>query len=164
MQDSWGVSSEWSRGAESPPSTCWLCAGDAAQGMVGLLACMRTLLAHVRFFIHQYPEVLLRAALHPFSAQPRSVLGIALTHVQDLAFGLVEPHEVHTGSLLELIQVPLDDILSLRRVDCTTQPGVICKLAEGALNPSVVHEDTKQYWSQCRPLRDTTCHRSLSGH
>ncbi|XP_055574302.1 serine/threonine-protein phosphatase 1 regulatory subunit 10-like [Falco cherrug] len=34
---------------------------------------------------------------------------------EDPALGLVEPHEVQTG-LLELIQVPLDGILSLRRV------------------------------------------------
>ena len=30
------------------------------------------------------------------------------------------------GLLLKLVQVPLDGILSLRRVDCTAQLGVIC--------------------------------------
>jgi len=35
------------------------------------------------------------------------VLGIAPTHVQDLALGLVEPHEVLMGPLLKLVQVPL---------------------------------------------------------
>jgi len=54
--------------------------------------------------------------------------------MQDLALGLVEPHEVHIGPLPKLVQVPLDGILSLRHVNCTTQLGVICKLAEGALN------------------------------
>ena len=60
--------------------------------------------------------------------------GVAPTHVQELALGLVEPHEVHTGPLLKLVQVPLDGILSLRHVDHTTQLSVICKLAGGALD------------------------------
>jgi len=57
--------------------------------------------------------------------------------VHDLGLGLVEPHEAHTGPLLELVQVPLDGISSLRRIDSTTQLGIICKLAEGALDPTV---------------------------
>jgi len=32
--------------------------------------------------------------------------------VQDLALGVVEPHVVHMGPLLKLVQVPLDGILS----------------------------------------------------
>ncbi|PKU33266.1 hypothetical protein llap_16430 [Limosa lapponica baueri] len=43
--------------------------------------------------------------------------GVALTQVQDPAFGIVEPHEVHTGPLLQPVQVPLDSILSLRKSD-----------------------------------------------
>jgi len=54
----------------------------------------------------------------------------ALIHVQDLTLGLVEPHEVHTGQLLRLVQVPLDAILSFWHVTCTSQLGVISKLAE----------------------------------
>jgi len=50
-----------------------------------------------------------------------------------LALPLVEPHEVHTGPALQLVQVPLDGTPSFWCV-CTTQLGVICKLAEGALN------------------------------
>ena len=47
------------------------------------------------------PQVLLlRAALNRFSSQPVFVLGIAPTHVQDLALGLVELHEVLTGPVL----------------------------------------------------------------
>ncbi|KAK4830883.1 hypothetical protein QYF61_013812 [Mycteria americana] len=103
---------------------------DAAQDTVGLLGCKRTLLAHVQLSIHQYPQVPLpRAALNHIIPQPVLILGIALTQVQDLALGLVEPHEVHTGPLLQIVQVPLDGIPSLRRVNCTTQLGVICKLA-----------------------------------
>jgi len=48
--------------------------------------------------------------------------------MEDLALGLVEPHEVHAGQLLELVQVPLDGIPSFWCVNCTTHLGVICKL------------------------------------
>ncbi|KAK4821037.1 hypothetical protein QYF61_012217 [Mycteria americana] len=65
------------------------------------------------------------------------MLGVAPTQVQDPALGLVEPHEVRTGPLLQLVQVPLDGIPSFWRVHCTTQLGVICKLAEGALDLAV---------------------------
>ncbi|KAK4810201.1 hypothetical protein QYF61_011795 [Mycteria americana] len=140
---------------------------DAAQDMVGFLGCECTLLAHVQLFIHQYPQVLLcRAALNPFIPQPLLIPGLAPTKLQDLALGLVEPHEVHTGPLLKIVQVPLDGIPSLRRVNHTTQVGVVCRLAEGALDPSVyvIDEDIKQYWSQYGPLRDIACHQSPSGH
>jgi len=85
--------------------------------------------------------------------------------MQDLALGLVEPHEVHTGPLLQLVQVPLDSILSIRHVKCTTQLGVICKLAQSSFYPTVylTDEDIKQHWSQYKPLRDSTHHRSSSG-
>jgi len=74
--------------------------------MVGLLGCDRTLLAYVQLFVHQCPQDLLsRAALNPFIPQP---VWIAPTQVQDPALGLIEPHEVHMGPLLELVQVPLD--------------------------------------------------------
>ncbi|XP_064913828.1 translin-associated protein X isoform X3 [Columba livia] len=129
----------------------------AAQDTIGLLGCKHTLLDHVQSFIHRYTQVILRrAALNPFNPQPVLILGVALTQAQDLALCFVEPHEVHTGPLLKLVQVPLDDILSLRYVNCITQLGVIHKLAEGALNPNicVIDEDIKQYWSQSEPMRD----------
>ncbi|KAK4822416.1 hypothetical protein QYF61_015163 [Mycteria americana] len=105
------------------------------------------------FAVLRAPE--LEAAL-----QPVLIPGLAPTPVQDLALGLVEPHEVRMGPLLELVQVPVNGIPSLRRVSRTTQVGVICKLAEGALDPSVyvVDEDIKQCCSQYGPLRDTTRH------
>jgi len=68
------------------------------------------------------------------------------------------------GPLLQLVQVPLDGIPSLRHVNHTTQLGVICKLAEGALDPAVcvIDEDTKQHWSHCGPMRDTMRRSILS--
>ncbi|KAK4826362.1 hypothetical protein QYF61_007956, partial [Mycteria americana] len=90
----------------------------AAQDTVGFLGCKRTLLAHVQLVTHQYPQVLLhRASLNPFIPQPVLIPGVALTQVQDPVVGPVEPHEVHMGPLLKLVQVPLDGILSLRHVN-----------------------------------------------
>ena len=43
--------------------------------------------------------------------------GVSLTQMQDLALGLVKPHEVHMGPLLELVLVLLDDIPSLRHLN-----------------------------------------------
>jgi len=151
-----GVSPEWSRGAESPPSTCWLGFFDAAQNTIGLLGCECTLVAHVQLFIHQYPQVLLgRAALNPFIPQSELIAGFAPIHVWDLALGLIEPHEVHTGPLLKLFQVPLDGISSFWHVICTTQLSVICKLAEGALDLKVTDENVKMVVS--RPLMMMYC-------
>ncbi|KAK4827791.1 hypothetical protein QYF61_021744 [Mycteria americana] len=110
---------------------------DAAQDTAGLLGCECTLLAHVQLFVHQYPQVLFRrAALDRIIPQPVLKLRIAPT------------------------QVPLDDILSFRCVNCTTQLGVVCKLAEGALNltVNVIDENIERHWSQYGPLRDTTRH------
>ena len=46
--------------------------------------------------------------------------------------------------------VPLDGIPSFYRINCTTQLSVICKLAEGALDPivCVTNKDAKEFWSQ----------------
>ncbi|GAB0208383.1 cAMP-dependent protein kinase inhibitor alpha [Grus japonensis] len=129
--------------------------------MVGFLGCKHILPAHVELLINQYPQVLLlKATLNPLSAQPVVVLGIVPTHVQDLALGLVELHAVLMASPLQPVKVPLDGIPSLQHVDHTTQLGVVSKLAEGALDPTVhvANKDIKQCRSQYRPLRDATHH------
>ena len=116
-----------------------------------LLACEHTFPGHVDFLINQQPQVLLlRAALNPFSTQPVSVLGIVLTHLQDLAFGLVGLYEVCTGPPLEPVKVPLHGIPSLQCVDCTTYLGVVGKLAEVALDGTVhiAKKDIKQHLPQ----------------
>jgi len=70
------------------------------------------------------------------------------TCVQDLALGLVELHEVCTGPPLK--SIPLDGIPAFQHVNLTMQLGVIGKLAEGALNPTVhaTDKDVKQRRSQ----------------
>ena len=45
-------------------------------------------------------------------------------------------NEVRMGPPLKPVKVPLDLPPSLQRVDCTTQLGVISKLAESALSPT----------------------------
>ncbi|KAK4815585.1 hypothetical protein QYF61_004800 [Mycteria americana] len=128
---------------------------DAAQDTVGFLGCEHTLLDHVQLFIHQYPQVLLcRAVLNPFIQACIDTGGCPDPGV----LGLVEPPEVHMGLLLKLVQVPLSGIPSLRCVNHTTQLGVICKFAEGALDPTVygTDEDIKEYWSHlCSASRST---------
>jgi len=111
---------------------------DATQDTVGFLGCEHSLVAHVQLLIQHYPLVLLyKAAFNPFIPQPLRTPGVAPTQVQDIALGLVEPHEVHTGPVLRLVRVPLDGIASLRHVDRTAQLSVICGFAEGALDPTV---------------------------
>ncbi|KAK4821554.1 hypothetical protein QYF61_022214 [Mycteria americana] len=48
-----------------------------------------------------------------------------------------------------VLQIPLDGIPSFWPVNCTTQLGVICKLAEGALDltVNVIDENIEQHWS-----------------
>ena len=77
-------------------------------------------------------------------------MDVATIQVQDLAFGFVESHEAYLGPPLKPVWISLDGILSLRHVDNTTQLGVIHKLAEGALNPTVhsTDEDIKEHQTQ----------------
>ncbi|PKU46357.1 rna-directed dna polymerase from mobile element jockey- hypothetical protein [Limosa lapponica baueri] len=124
---------------------------NATQGVLGFLGCNCMLPAHVKLLVHQHPQVLLlRAGLNPFSSQPVSVLGIAVTQVQNLALGLAELHEVCTGLPFKLVWVPLDGIPSFQHVNYTTEFGVIGKLAEDALNPTlhVSDKDVEQQRSQ----------------
>lgn len=67
------------------------------------------------------------------------------SHSQDL----VEPNSIHMVLLLQLVQLPLDDILSLRFFNHSTQLGAVHRLAEGVLSPAVcvIDEDIKQYWT-----------------
>ena len=119
------------------------------------------MLCHIELLVNQQPQVFLdRASVNPFSAQSVFVLAIAPPHVQDLALGLVELHEVPMGPHIKPVKVLLDGMSSPQHVDRNTQLGVICKLAEGALSHTVcvVDEDIEQYWSPYGPLRDTTCH------
>jgi len=64
---------------------------DAAQDTVGLLGCERTLLAHVKLFIHQYPQVLLdRATLNTFISQSVLLQEVSPTQMRTLYLGLLK--------------------------------------------------------------------------
>ena len=125
--------------------------------MVGFLGWKGTFLAHMQLPNHHYPQIILgRAALNPFIPQLVLVVKVALTQVQDLAFGFVEPHEIHLGSLLKPGQVPVDGIPSLWCVNCAPQLVVISKLTEGTFNltVNVTGEDIKEDLSQHQTLGD----------
>lgn len=64
---------------------------------------------------------------------------ITLTQVQHLALGLAENHKVLIGPPLKSGRSHLDDIPSLKYIKCTTQLIVICKFADGVLNPTACH-------------------------
>ncbi|KAK4806814.1 hypothetical protein QYF61_005610 [Mycteria americana] len=83
-----------------------------------------------------------KAALNPFIPQSVLILGIAPTQVQDLALGLVELHEVCGGPLLKPV----------KGINCITQLGVICKLAEDALNPTVYVVDEDITYPSIKPI------------
>ena len=104
---------EWQHHLPQPAGHASL---DAAQDMVG------TLQGHVELLVNQHTQVLLlRASLILFSAQPVFVLEVALTHMQDLALGLVDLYEICMGPPLKPVQLLLDGMHSLQYVDCTTQ-------------------------------------------
>jgi len=75
------------------------------------------------------------AALLSRSSSP-TLYGIAPSHMQHLTLGLVEVHQVPVESLFKIVQVPLDIIPSFYSINCTTQLGVISKIAEGVLSPT----------------------------
>lgn len=86
------------------------------------------------------PEFL--AGLFPSPLSPS--LGIATAQVPDIAFGLVEPRVSH-GPASQAVKVHLDVTNSLKRISCTAQLGVICRLAEVAVSPitCVIDEDVE---------------------
>ena len=115
--------------------------------MVGFPACEGTLLAQVQLANHQCPQVFfVGAVLYPLISQLVLMVRVAMTQVQGIALVFVEPHEVLLGPLLKHVQVSLNDIPTLRCVNHTTQLGVICKYAEGALNLTVDVIDEER-WS-----------------
>ena len=73
----------------------------AAQVWLALWA-VRALLAHFQLAIHQHPLCLFgRAVPHPYIAQFVLIVGVAMTQVQNLELGFIEPHEVLLGPLPE---------------------------------------------------------------
>jgi len=94
-----GLAPAQNRAAESPPLLLLM------QPRIWLLfwAVKAHLCACDQLTICQYPRVLFgRDVLYPFIPQPVLIAGIAMTQVQGLALGFIEPHEVHLHPLLNL--------------------------------------------------------------
>jgi len=65
--------------------------------------------------------------------------------MQDLALGLVEPHTIDLGPLIQPVQIPLQSLPTLMQINTPTQLGIICKLREGTLSPliQIIDKDIK---------------------
>ncbi|KAK4830892.1 hypothetical protein QYF61_013821 [Mycteria americana] len=139
---------------------------DTSQDAIGLLGHLGTLLAHIQAAVNQHPRVLFhQAAFQPLFPKPVALHGVAVTQVQDLALGLVEPHTIDLGPSIQPVQVPLQSLPTLKQINTPAQLGVICKLTEGALDPlvQIIDKDVKQNWPQHRALGNATCDRPPTG-
>jgi len=102
---------------------------DISQDTVGLLGHLGTLLAHVQLAVDQHPKVLFcQTALQPLLPKPVVLHGVVVTEVQELAFGLVEPHTVGLSPFVQPVQIPLQSLPTLKQIDTSAQLGVVCKL------------------------------------
>lgn len=71
----------------------------------------------------------------PASLPSLELQGVVVTQGQDLAFGLVVPHTLGLGPWLQPVQIPLQSLPDLQKINSPTQLGVICQLHEVALMP-----------------------------
>ncbi|KAK4829148.1 hypothetical protein QYF61_002363 [Mycteria americana] len=139
---------------------------DTSQDAIGFLGHLGTLLAHIQAAVNQHSQVLLCwAAFQPLFPKPVALHGVAVVQVQDLALGLVKPHTIDLGPSSQPVQVPLQSLPPLKQINTPTQLGVICKLAESALDPfvQIIDKDIKQNWPQHRALGNTACDRPPTG-
>ncbi|KAK4814498.1 hypothetical protein QYF61_020860 [Mycteria americana] len=133
---------------------------DTSQDAIGFLGRLGTLLAHIQLAVNQHPQVLFRqAAFQPLFPKPVALHGVAVTQVQDLALGLVEPHTIGPSPSIQPGQIPLQSLPTLKLINTPTQLGVVCKLSEGALDPfvQIIDKDIEQDWPQHRALGNTAC-------
>ncbi|KAK4833055.1 hypothetical protein QYF61_027717 [Mycteria americana] len=129
---------------------------------IGFLGRLGTLLAHIQAAVNQHSQVLLcQAAFQPLFPKPVALHGVAVAQVQDLALGLVKPHTIDLGPSIQPVRVPLQSLPTLKQINAPTQLGVICKLAESALDPfvQIIDKDVKQNWPQHKALGNTACDR-----
>ncbi|KAK4808361.1 hypothetical protein QYF61_026964 [Mycteria americana] len=154
------------QGHDHCPSPAGHAISHTSQDAIGFLGHLGTLLAHIQAAVNQHPQVLFcQAAFQPLFPKPVALHGVAVAQVQDLALGLVEPHTIDLGPSIQPVQVPLQSLPPLKQINTPAQLGVICKLAEGALDPfiHIIDKDIKQNWPQHRALGNTTCDRPPTG-
>ncbi|KAK4822237.1 hypothetical protein QYF61_011878 [Mycteria americana] len=139
------------QGHDHFPSPAGHAISDTSQDAIGFLGHLGTLLAHIQEGVSQHPQVLFcLAAFQPLFPKPVALHGVAVAQVQDLALGLVKPHTIDFGPLIQPVQVPLQSPPTLQQINTPAQLGVICKLTEGALDPliQIIDKDIKQDWPQ----------------
>ncbi|KAK4831064.1 hypothetical protein QYF61_015121 [Mycteria americana] len=139
---------------------------DTSQDAIGFLGRLGTLLAHIQAAVNQHAQVLFcLAAFQPLLPKPVALRGVAVTQLQNPSLGLVKPHTIDLGPSIQPVQVPLQSLPPLQQINTPAQLGVICKLAEGALDPfiQVIDKDIKQNWPQHRALGNTACDRPPTG-
>ncbi|KAK4827493.1 hypothetical protein QYF61_018793 [Mycteria americana] len=137
------------QGHDHFPSPAGHTISDTSQDAIGFLGHLGTLLARIQAAVNQHPQVLLhQAAFQPLFPKPGALHGVVVTQVQDPPLGLVEPHTIGLGPLIQPVQVPLQSLPSLKQIDTPTQLGVICKPTEGARDPlvQIINKDIKQNW------------------
>ncbi|KAK4825284.1 LOW QUALITY PROTEIN: hypothetical protein QYF61_026129 [Mycteria americana] len=148
------------QGHDHFPSPAGHTISDTSQDAIGFLGHLGTLLAHIQATANQHPQVpFRRAAFQPLCLKPVALHGVVVTQVQDLALGLVEPHTIDLGPSIQPVQVLLQSLPTLKQINTPAQLGVICKLAESALDPfiQIIDKDIKQNRPQHRALGNTTC-------
>ncbi|PKU47931.1 hypothetical protein llap_1781 [Limosa lapponica baueri] len=66
---------------------------------------------------------------------------------------------------IQPVQIPLQGLSTLQQVDTPTQLGVICKFAEGALDPlvQIIDKDVEENLPQYQALGDITRDRPPTG-
>ncbi|KAK4810335.1 hypothetical protein QYF61_019138 [Mycteria americana] len=148
------------RGHNHCPSPAGHAIFDTSQDAIGFLGHLGTLLAHIQAAANQHSQVLFcQAAFQPLFPKPVALHGVAVTQVQDLALGLVEPHTIGLGPLIQPVQVPLQSLPPINQINTPAQLGVVCKRIEGAFDPfvQIIDKDIKQHWPQHRALGNTAC-------
>lgn len=108
---------------------------DAVQDTIGFLSCEETLLVHVQCAIHQYTQIISgREITCPPACVDRESCcnpgARSWTWICWTSRGFPEPTAQACPGLSS-------GIPSLRQVSCTTQPGIIYRIVEDALNPTV---------------------------
>ncbi|XP_064903935.1 olfactory receptor 14J1-like, partial [Columba livia] len=72
------------------------------------------------------------AIFQPLVPEPVALPGVVVTHVLHPA--LVKIQTTDLSPMIQRVQIPLHGLPILQQINTPTQPGVICKLTEGALD------------------------------
>lgn len=110
------------------------------------------LLVHAQFGVQQHPQVFFHQAIFPLSGFQHVLMPAFFPHqVQDMAFLIIELHEVPVVPFLQPTEVPLDGYRTLWHTSHSFQFGVDGKLDKGTLCPIIpaINEDVKQGWTLC---------------